>query len=80
MTVSTPLSLYEAALKQGDYQPDDVQRKTVLHLQQIYHALLKETPPEKKFANTAIIRANSHKKTDCCTRTWFIYVGWRWTR
>lgn len=47
MTVSTPLSLYEAALKQGDYQPDDVQRKTVLHLQQIYHALLKETPPEK---------------------------------
>lgn len=47
MTVSTPLSLYEAALMQGDYQPDDVQRKTVLHLQQIYHALLKETPPEK---------------------------------
>ena len=62
MTVSTPLSLYEAALKQGDYQPDDVQRKTVLHLQQIYHALLKETPPEKKFANTAIIRAIRTKK------------------
>lgn len=47
MTVSTPLSLYETALQQGDYQPDEVQRQTVLHLQQLYHALLNRTSPEK---------------------------------
>lgn len=62
MTVSTPLSLYEAALKQGDYQPDDVQRKTVLHLQQIYHALLKETPPEKNSLTQRLFRRIRTKK------------------
>lgn len=47
MTATSPLSLYEAALKQGEYQPDDIQRQTVNSLQQIYHALLKEKIPNK---------------------------------
>ena len=62
MTVSTPLSLYEAALKQGDYQPDDVQRQTVIRLQQIYHALLKPTSPEKNTLTQRFLNRLSRKK------------------
>lgn len=62
MTVSTPLSLYEAALKQGDYQPDDVQRQTVIHLQQIYHALLKPTSPEKNTLTQRLFGRFRNKK------------------
>lgn len=76
MTVSTPLSLYEAALMQGDYQPDDVQRKTVLHLQQIYHALLKETPPEKNsLAQRLFGRIRTKKQVTAPERGLYMWGG-----
>ncbi|EQA5333550.1 TPA: AFG1 family ATPase [Proteus mirabilis] len=63
MTVSTPLSLYETALQQGDYQPDEVQRQTVLHLQQLYHALLNRTSPEKSSITQRLLGKFRAKKS-----------------
>ncbi|CFQ43909.1 cell division protein ZapE [Yersinia bercovieri] len=39
MQSSTPTTLYQQALDAGDYQSDDVQRRAVAQLDQIYHAL-----------------------------------------
>ncbi|CNK39800.1 protein with nucleoside triphosphate hydrolase domain [Yersinia mollaretii] len=39
MQPSTPTTLYQQALDAGDYQSDDVQRRAVAQLDQIYHAL-----------------------------------------
>ncbi len=40
MQLSTPTTIYQQALDAGDYQPDDVQRRAVAQLDQIYHALM----------------------------------------
>ncbi|CNL04418.1 cell division protein ZapE [Yersinia aleksiciae] len=39
MQPTTPTTLYQQALNAGDYQSDDVQRRAVAQLDQIYHAL-----------------------------------------
>lgn len=72
MTVSTPLSLYETALQQGDYQPDEVQRQTVLHLQQLYHALLNRTSPEKSSITQRLLGKFRAKKAQLSLSVAFI--------
>ncbi len=44
MQLSTPTTIYQQALDAGDYQPDDVQRRAVAQLDQIYHALMQRQP------------------------------------
>ncbi|MCL6409089.1 cell division protein ZapE, partial [Dickeya dadantii] len=36
---TTPLALYQQALSAGEYQPDEVQRQTVVRLEAIHQAL-----------------------------------------
>ncbi|MCC8378422.1 cell division protein ZapE [Xenorhabdus sp. PB30.3] len=40
MSPITPSSLYQTALSEGQYQPDEVQRNTVARLDMIYHELV----------------------------------------
>ncbi|WP_034946850.1 cell division protein ZapE [Erwinia oleae] len=39
MQMMSPLSRYQQALENGEYQPDDVQREAISRLDEIYHAL-----------------------------------------
>ncbi|MDR0218382.1 MAG: AFG1 family ATPase [Enterobacteriaceae bacterium] len=43
MSPITPSSLYQAALSDGQYQPDDVQRNTVARLDILYHDIVQAT-------------------------------------
>lgn len=47
MQPSSPIALYQQALDAGDYQPDDVQRRTVARLDTLYQELnqRQNTPP-----------------------------------
>lgn len=45
MQTTTPLALYQQALAEQAYQPDDVQRQTVIRLEQIHQALLERPAP-----------------------------------
>ncbi|KAA8999247.1 AFG1 family ATPase [Affinibrenneria salicis] len=45
MQYSTPLALYQQALSAGEYQPDDVQRQTVMRLDSIWQALVNRPAP-----------------------------------
>ncbi|WP_145525257.1 AFG1/ZapE family ATPase, partial [Yersinia vastinensis] len=49
MRPSSPIALYQQALDAGDYQPDDVQRRTVARLDTIYQELnqRQNTPPAR---------------------------------
>lgn len=39
MQPSSPIALYQQAIDAGDYQPDDVQRRTVARLDTLYREL-----------------------------------------
>lgn len=45
MQLSSPIALYQQALDAGDYQPDDVQRRTVARLDTLYQELNQRTRP-----------------------------------
>ncbi|WP_145601616.1 AFG1/ZapE family ATPase, partial [Yersinia frederiksenii] len=49
MQPSSPIALYQQALDAGDYQPDDVQRRTVTRLDTLYQELnqRQNTPPAR---------------------------------
>ncbi|WP_340615961.1 cell division protein ZapE [Xenorhabdus entomophaga] len=44
MSPITPSSLYQSALSDGQYQPDDVQRNTVARLDTLHHDLINASP------------------------------------
>ncbi|MDC9615046.1 cell division protein ZapE [Xenorhabdus khoisanae] len=44
MSPITPSSLYQSALSDGQYQPDDVQRNTVARLDTLHHDLINANP------------------------------------
>ncbi|MEI9533684.1 cell division protein ZapE [Moellerella wisconsensis] len=66
MLSTTPLTLYQQSLDAGDYQPDDVQRKTVERLDEIYHQLIersKNNQPEKSLGFKQRLGKLLNKKT-----------------
>lgn len=66
MLSTTPLMLYQQSLDAGDYQPDDVQRKTVERLDEIYHQLIersKNNQPEKSLGFKQRLGKLLNKKT-----------------
>ncbi|MEI9750362.1 cell division protein ZapE [Moellerella wisconsensis] len=66
MLSTTPLTLYQQSLDAGDYQPDDVQRKTVERLDKIYHQLIERTKnnqPEKSLGFKQRLGKLLNKKT-----------------
>lgn len=66
MLSTTPLTLYQQSLDAGDYQLDDVQRKTVERLDKIYHQLIERTKnnqPEKSLGFKQRLGKLLNKKT-----------------
>ncbi|PHM46996.1 cell division protein ZapE [Xenorhabdus miraniensis] len=51
MSPITPSSLYQSALSDGQYQPDDVQRNTVARLDTLHHDLINASPCHSSQSN-----------------------------
>lgn len=83
MQPSSPIALYQQALDAGDYQPDDVQRRTVARLDTLYQELnqRQNTPPASAGlrGRGAFVGASGTTSVNT-TGPGLIYVGGSWAR